>query len=630
MGWMTMLYKTYENNMHLAGKSENGEIPLSPIAHMIVNAQIEITIDREGNFIHATDDLQKEDAKTIIPVSEQSSGRANVIAAYALEDYLAYLAGDYSRYCENDADGEKAEEKFENYRKGLEAWVKSNNSHPKAQAVYQYIIKKKVFEDLIKSGIISCNDNQKMDDKKVNGRPYEKALVRFRVLESGGDSDAAWEDATLIDSYTGFYLDNMESEEDFCYISGKWDKKAMLHPKGIVQADYGAKLISSNDKANFVFRGRFKTADEAAVISYEATQKAHAALTWLASKQGVMIGREDKRTFICWNPGGKKIPNPLYADDFFSFGEEEEIVVGTEEIYRKKLKQAFAGIEGTLADNDDIVMIGLDAATTGRLSVVYYNELKSSDYLKHLEYWFATCRWSFLSFTPEKHRMDEVKSPKLKQIIECAYGIESDMGFDVNDKVSKTQTQMLLNCMMNQQPVPRDLVHQLVRRASDPQSFQKWYHWESVLSTACALISKYEADKKQGGLKDMVLDKENRDRSYLFGRLLAVAEKVERVTFDSQESRDTNAIRLQSAFVHHPMHTWKSLELALNPYFQKLSPGSREYYRKLISEIIGTLNDSEDIYGLNRTLDDQYLLGYYLQRAEFTNYKDEKKQTEEE
>ena len=88
---------------------------------------------------------------------------------------------------------------------------------------------------------------------------------------------------------------------------------------------------------------------------------------------------------------------------------------------------------------------------------------------------------------------------------------------------------------------------------------------------------------------------------------------------------DPNAIRLQSAFVNHPMQTWKILEGLLNPYFQKLRPGSREYYRELISQIVTSFRE-DDAAVLNQELKETYLLGYYLQRAELNKKREEKEE----
>ena len=114
----------------------------------------------------------------------------------------------------------------------------------------------------------------------------------------------------------------------------------------------------------------------------------------------------------------------------------------------------------------------------------------------------------------------------------------------------------------------------------------------------------------------MQLDISNTNRSYLFGRLLAVAEKVERSTYSKDEGgREPNAIRLQSVFVQRPLKTWGILEKALIPYYAKLEPGSRKFYKDIIGNIVENLQ-ADDISQLNKSLDDVYLLGYYLQRKE--------------
>ena len=121
----------------------------------------------------------------------------------------------------------------------------------------------------------------------------------------------------------------------------------------------------------------------------------------------------------------------------------------------------------------------------------------------------------------------------------------------------------------------------------------------------------------------MKLNTDNQDRSYLFGRLLAVYESAERLTYDKGEQREPNAVRLQAAYVNHPMQTLQTLQELMNPYFQKLYPGLREKYRDLIGEIIASFRE-EDEPLLNQGLQETYLLGYYLQRAELRKKKEDK------
>jgi CRISPR-associated protein Csd1 len=76
------------------------------------------------------------------------------------------------------------------------------------------------------------------------------------------------------------------------------------------------------------------------------------------------------------------------------------------------------------------------------------------------------------------------------------------------------------------------------------------------------------------------------------------------------------------------MRTWYILETALVPYYQKLKPGSREYYKNIISDIVEKLMDTDKNI-LNKSLEETYLIVYYLQRAELNKSKKENNKNEE-
>lgn len=622
MSWMNQLYETYEKNL---GKGQNEEVSLTPIAHMNANAQLEVTLTVDGEFVSA-DEVGREDAVTLIPVTESSAGRSSGAAPHALCDTLSYLAGDYKNYCADEKEKKKAEEKFIKYISALEKWASSFYTNTKVKSIYSYLMKECLINDLVAEKRIELTQDNCFSNKKISGQPYEKALVRFRVIGGNTEySDKTWEDESLIRAYSGYYLSQQTGEQDTCYLIGEKRTISGNHPKGIVAANYGAKLVSANDGQGYSYRGRFQSAEQSYALSYEASQKVHSALTWLVKKQGVYVGTKDKRTFICWNPKGKKTPDIL---DAFSFeGEETESV---DIPYRKKLLKTFQGYRDQFEDIDDVIVMGLDAATTGRLAITYYHELKASDFWERILEWGETCNWTYLKFNEEKKPYFETETPAFWRIVKCAYGREQGGFIDVDDRVLKEQCQRLLKCMLEKQALPSDLMQTLVARASTPLAY-KGTSREYVLSTACAIIMKYYYDKgiiKKGEEEYMKLDTENSDRSYLFGRLLAVMERVERSTYDKGEGREPNAIRLQSAYVNHPMQTWRILEDVLNPYFQKLKPGSREYYRRLISQITEQIL-KEDEKALNQRLKESYLLGYYLQRAELNKKKEEQKEETE-
>lgn len=259
IGIVSKACETYDTFVHLAGVPQEGKATLLPISHIMQKAQIEITLDLDGNFIRAVS-IDKEDSKTVIPATVESGGRAgSTIAAHPLSDQLEYIASFSLK-------------KHEDYVKKLSSWAKSKYSHPKVLAVLSYIQKETVLSDLQQNGIILLKPDGSLDKGKVAGTDYLKCMIRWRVLNSGS-KEACWEDKTLFDAYIQYYQSVMKGKEALCYIDGSNKAITSNHPKGIVAANYGAKLISANDSSGFTYRGRFKEPEQAATISYEASQK---------------------------------------------------------------------------------------------------------------------------------------------------------------------------------------------------------------------------------------------------------------------------------------------------------------------------------------------------------------------
>jgi CRISPR-associated protein Csd1 len=599
LGILQAAYRTYRAYEHLVGKIEEGKEPLTPISHIIQNAHIEIVINADGEFQKAYP-VPKDQSKTIIPVSVKSASRTSNVGAHPLCDQLCYISPRDKR-------------KHVSYITQLARWANSEFSHPKVVAVLKYIQKGTILTDLAASGVITLDESGNLGSGKIEGTDYNKCLVRWQVIPAPeGVSSACWEDATLFQSYISYYESQLASEErDYCYITGLLDTVCDTHPKGVVVKDNSAKLISANDNTNFTYRGRFTEPKQAYNIGYTASQMSHYALRWITSKDGVIIGN---RTFICWNPEGAQVPK-------FAFlgmpGEEPADYVG----YKRQLSATLGGYRQALKPTSDVVIAAFDAATTGRLSLTYYNELKASDFLDRIEDWYSTLCWDTYY---------GVQSPSLRRIVECAFGTQRDKFIETDEKILSERFQQLLRCMVDKQPLSYDIVRALVTRAGIPLAYNP-KNRETLLTTACAVVRKYRNDKLQKEEWKLTLDASNRDRSYLFGRLLAIAEQVERSTYDREEGREPNAIRMWSVFAQRPLYGWRILEEKLIPYYARLTPGLRAYFKNLTSEIVEMLPDASDSE-LGRKLEDTYLLGYYHQRSAMTRKKQrvEKEEAEDE
>jgi len=126
----------------------------------------------------------------------------------------------------------------------------------------------------------------------------------------------------------------------------------------------------------------------------------------------------------------------------------------------------------------------------------------------------------------------------------------------------------------------------------------------------------------------MALDKERRTRDYLYGRLLAVAEYIERSALDKAgEKRSTNAERLMQRFADHPCSTWRDLEKQLAPYMQRLQSREDSHWiydraKRVMQEICNAVSDVDDFIK-PRKLEGEFLLGYHCQYSDF--FKKERK-----
>ena len=99
MSWLLNLYETYESNLDYVGEIEKNslgqEFTLLPISHTTQTAHIEVQITEDGEF-HGADLVNKGDAITVIPCTENSANRGgSKIAPYPLHDKLSYVAGDF-------------------------------------------------------------------------------------------------------------------------------------------------------------------------------------------------------------------------------------------------------------------------------------------------------------------------------------------------------------------------------------------------------------------------------------------------------------------------------------------------------------------------------------------------------
>lgn len=636
------LYDVYEKNKEQIGEKKTNkfkqEVILLPISHTTQTAHIEVNITEDGEFHTATVLGKNDNRNTVIPCTLESASRSSNLAPYPLHDKLCYVAGDYVKYggtvktkdfVEYGGKKKKGDPHFA-YLNNLKLWVSSSHANEKVKIIYEYLSKGCLIRDLISQGVLHEDNGlliEKWDknyEEKYGSKPdifsavtgkQTDAFVRFNIYSPTKILKEVWYDQEVANSFINFYNSSLQNfESGICYVTGKLAPITELHANKIRNAADKSKLISSNDESGFTYRGRFETAKQAATISYEASQKAHNALKWLIGLQGDTI---NQRVFLIW--GINEIPLLLEDDPLKLSPNPKEFVPVTEKEYALRVNKAVNGYRTKYDTKESVNILILDAATTGRLAVTYYQRFHKELYLDRLEYWYQTCSWRFR----EKHNetgksVEFVKTPTPKEIATATYGLR-------DDKLIKETVERILICMFENidQQIPKDIERSLIIRASRPTTMENW-EWEKCLSVACAIIRK---NRKKREEINMSLETENKNRSYLFGRLLAVADVAERTALNlNGETRDTNAMRYMTAFSNQPEKTWKVIREQLHPYLMKLGKGGFRFTQLMdeITDEIGTINFN------NERLDGLYLVGLSSQRRALYQKKQELEENEAE
>lgn len=587
MGLLQKAVETYDANEALVGVYREGSDPLAPIGHTLTNANIEITLNQTGQFISARK-VDKSEPKILIPVTEESGGRTSAPVAHPLCDQLKYVSPERQN-----------EHSF--FLEALKSWSSSAHSHPFLKAILSYVESGTIISNLIRCGILPPNENGKYD---------EKQLVCWRVNGYENEEPACWKNQKLFQAFISYYCETLSARDaSLCMISGENAPIAVQHPKGVIPINGNAKLISANDSSGFTYRGRFQEDWQAATIGYVASQKAHNAIRWLASEQGVrdFCGN---RIFLCWNPEGIRIPRPMRR---FRTADAEPIRQPSD--YRQALRSTLASCrkDKQLKGTETAVLAALDAATTGRLSLTYYNEISLDLFMERMEDWDAHCCWYNGSFG--------IQAPNLPQIAECAFGTQRGNFLEADDRIQRQHLQRLLNCKVGGGVFPLDIVKALTQRASTPQAYDVQL-WRRIMHTACSALQKYRYDTNRGG-NEMAWELDKRDRSFQYGRLLAIMERGEMDYYNkTQETRQTNAIKFMSEYRQRPWFVFERVNRQLHhAYLNRIEPWQASRYERLTGEVTAILGEFPE-EELNKPLEDIYLMGYELQRNAFYSKKE--------
>lgn len=621
MGWMQKLNEVYDTMIEVVPEAGSNEAVLIPVGFIQKQVKYLVTLRPDGTFSDARE-MTEDEMTCIVPSTPQAEARTGDNGTpFPLAEQLKYLACD-------GADNPR----LVKYLHQLKDWCDQPDAPDCLRTLYCYLEKKTLLQDLCSVSGLKVKYH-KDEAKKDAGGADAKVFVCFAVQSLYDSETRLWMREDVRKSWSSYIARAPEDDTALCYATGEQRKPLDNHPK--VQGN--AKLISAKDAGYpFQYKGRFAEDKSAATVSAYASIRAHNALKWLLGKQGFHLYGLN---IVAWNVRSGSLPVPLKEDDSWV---QEPNPPDTFEEYALALKEATAGrgeklkyfqkligsCEDTSEDIASTVILGMEAATDGRMSINYYQEMEGNVYAQNLENWYKTCCWEY--FHKDGSRM--ISTPTPLMIARAVMGADSvqrairDVQCKKSDaKQMKDLFKRLLCCIVDGAPLPKNASISAIHRAEFPLSFKtssgSWQRraWEDCVRTTCALIRRVRFDDGTP-LEELPQNRLNvtcRNRDYLYGRLLAVADVLEQRT-NENNGLPTNAIRIMQFFVQRPAEAWKQLHLKLIPYLKKLgeSEKSAEYYQRLIGQI-EQLFAAEDVDRVEKiSLEEDFLLGLYAQTRE--------------
>jgi len=99
-----------------------------------------------------------------------------------------------------------------------------------------------------------------------------------------------------------------------------------------------------------------------------------------------------------------------------------------------------AGYRAKFKPDDEVIILSVDAATTGRLAATYYQEVPGNEFIDRVLHWHQNCTWSRWIKLHETKKWVFINNtaPSPNEIALAAYGTEQEKGYlACSDKLKK-------------------------------------------------------------------------------------------------------------------------------------------------------------------------------------------------
>ncbi|MCC9874283.1 type I-C CRISPR-associated protein Cas8c/Csd1, partial [Streptococcus agalactiae] len=582
MDFFTSLLKTYEK-AELADlvdhQKRNNEPVLLPIYHTSLKSNgkniISVKLDKDGQFHKA--EFMTDKQMIIFPVTADSVARSGSNPApHPLVDKFAYYSA------------EMGQSQYDSFHKQLNNWIDycEEGDVKRFLTIVQQFILKPEFLTLILDSLIGPDyQNNQLKVTFCDATGKEKLIdlsacfLEFSIDQfQGFKNESVSTFKTLHQSYISFVEANRENL-GICNISGREEQLTDKH-RGLMG---NAKIISVSNKRE-AYKGRFREREDVFSVGYETSEKIHLMIkyllenkntsTWLGSSQYLINWFSDDLT----NDSRLDIVSPIFDDGLEEDDDEDMpsvIALATEE--NKRIGKSFIKGQKLFANDATYYIAILNKTSNGRIALKYFRQIQASQLLTNLDKWQEKYSWESRS----KSGKSRLRTPAFHDILNVSYGVDRDRFLELdNDNFKSDQVQKLVTSLIDGKPMPQSIVKKLGNNVKERHRYRK--HWYQVEQVCLAILH-----KQNGEEFSPMLNHTNQNRSYLFGRLLAIFELIETLRYSLEgngSDRITNAERYWTAYTGQPTKLMMLLENKIKPYEETLKLNRRGSWKKLEKE----------------------------------------------
>ena len=571
-------------------------------------------------------DFMADGESIIFPVTSDSVARSGKNPApHPLVDKLTYYLSEIDQG------------QYDAYHRQLDEWISQCQEQEVKRFlshIQRFLLQDDFIEKIVQSLYGRVTSREGLKVTFLNSDDSEKTIdLSTAFLEFKIDQFIGYQTVSVtnyLDLHKAYisYVESNQQADIICNISGKQEVLAAKH-RGLIG---NAKLISVSNNIE-TYKGRFKQREDVFTVGNQTSEKIHLMAKFLLENEHTHARLGSGQHLINWfsddltNETQLDITSPKVEDNgMFDFGEtssDDSPKFQVTEV-NKKIRSAFIHGKKEFGDGATYYVAIVNKTNDGRVALKYFRQLAASQLLDNLNKWQDRYSWQFKKQNGEYAECP----PSYQDIVLAAYGVDRGRFLELdNDKFKSDQFQKLATSMIDGKDIPDTILGKLKDNIKQRQRYGNT--WNKVLFVSLALLHKTNKEEFTP-----MLDHENKDRSYLFGRLLAIFELLElqRYQLDgSKNDRITNAERYWNAYTSQPAKLMMNLTNKIKPYEEAVklnSPGIFNKLEKEREEIMVLLGPLMQERGINDPLDYRFIFGYYAEKQYFYT-KQEKIESEE-